>query len=102
LQYAAEAVLLILAILFSILLGVAGVALAQRLMPVQRRKPHNSAIGTLYGARFVHHGHTIDELEIVRRFMLETWVLFTKLASFSRRFGTKEQLIDHLDAMKLS
>jgi hypothetical protein len=50
----------------------------------------------------VHHGHTIDELEIVRRFMLETWVLFTKLASFSRRFGTKEQLIDHLDAMKLS
>jgi hypothetical protein len=102
LQYTAEAVLLILAILFSMLLGVAGVALAQRLMPVQRRKPHNSAIGTLYWARFVHHGHTIDELEIVRRFMLETWVLFTKLASFSRRFGTKEQLIDHLDAMKLS
>jgi len=56
LTYAAEAVLLILAILFSMLLGVAGVALAQRLMPVQRRKPHNSAIGTLYGGLYVLFG----------------------------------------------
>ncbi len=38
------------------LLGVAGVALVQRLMPVQRRKPHNSAIGILYGGLYVLFG----------------------------------------------
>ncbi len=38
------------------LLGVAGVALAQRWIPVQRRKPHNSAMGTLYGGLYVMFG----------------------------------------------
>jgi hypothetical protein len=38
------------------LLRVVGVALAQRLMPVQRRKPHNSAIGLLYGGLYVLFG----------------------------------------------
>ena len=55
-QYAAQVLFFILAILFSMLLGVVGVALAQRLMPVQRRKPHNSAIGVLYGGLYVLFG----------------------------------------------
>lgn len=38
------------------LLGVAGVALTQRLIPVQRRKPHNAAIGVLYGGLYVLFG----------------------------------------------
>ena len=38
------------------LLGVAGVALAQRRIPVQRRKPHNAAMGTLYGGLYVMFG----------------------------------------------
>jgi hypothetical protein len=46
--------------------------------------------------------HTIDELEMVRTVMLDAWVLFLKLAKTSRRFDTKEQLIDHLEAMKLT
>ena len=48
--------LLITTILLSMLLGVAGVALVQRLIPVQRRKPHNSAIGILYGGLYVLFG----------------------------------------------
>ena len=53
-------------------------------------------------SRFVHHGHTIDQLETIRAFMLDAWVLFLELAKASRKFDTKEQLIDHLEAMKLS
>lgn len=53
-------------------------------------------------SRFVHHGHTIDELETVKSFMIDAWVLFLELAKASRKYGTKEQLIDHLEAMKLS
>lgn len=48
--------ILILVILLSVLLGVTGVALAQRLMPVQRRKPHNGAIGVIYGGIYVLFG----------------------------------------------
>jgi hypothetical protein len=56
LGYAATAFLFVLIILLSMLVGVAAVALIQRLMPVQRRKPHNSAIGTLYGGLYVLFG----------------------------------------------
>jgi hypothetical protein len=38
------------------LLGVAGVALAQRWIPVQRRKPHNSAMGGLEGGLRIMFG----------------------------------------------
>ena len=53
-------------------------------------------------SKFVHHGHTIDELETVRSFMLDVWVFFTSLAKNSDRYDTREQLIDHLEAMKLA
>jgi hypothetical protein len=56
LQYAATAFLLLLTILLAMLLGVAGVALTQRLMPVQQRNPHNAAIGILYGGLYVLFG----------------------------------------------
>jgi hypothetical protein len=53
-------------------------------------------------SRFIHHNHTIDQLEVVRKFMLKAWVFFLELAKTSRRFETKDELIDHLEAMKLS
>ena len=53
-------------------------------------------------SRFIHHGHTIEERETVWQFMISAWALFTTLAKFSQRFETKEELIDHLEAMKLS
>ena len=55
-EYAVTAFFFALVILLSMLLGVAGVALVQRLIPVQRRKPHNSAMGTLYGGLYVLFG----------------------------------------------
>lgn len=53
-------------------------------------------------SRFIHHGHGIDELETVRTFLINVWDLFTKLAKAASQFETKEHLIDHLEAMKLS
>lgn len=53
-------------------------------------------------SRFVHHGHSIDELETVRAFMLNVWLLFLELAKVSSRFDTKEELIDYLETLKLS
>lgn len=71
---------------------------------VEKRKAvirHLKAAYTLR-SRFVHHGHTIEERETVWQFMIDAWALFTSLAKTSHRFETKEELIDHLEAMKLS
>jgi hypothetical protein len=53
-------------------------------------------------SKFVHHGHTIDELDTVQTFMINTWALFIRLAKDSHRYETKEQLIDDPEEMKLS
>ena len=53
-------------------------------------------------SKFIHHGHTIEERETVWRFMISAWALFTTLAEASQRFETKEEFIEHLEAMKLS
>ena len=71
---------------------------------VEKRKAVIRSLKAAYSlrSRFVRHGNTIDELETVRNLMLDTWLLFLELAKASRRFDTKEQFIDHLEAMKLA
>jgi hypothetical protein len=65
LGYAATAFLFALIIVLSMLVGVAGVALIQRLIPVERRKPHNTAIGTLYGGVYVLFGVIIGFIALI-------------------------------------
>jgi hypothetical protein len=50
------AVFLVLIVVLSMLLGVAGVALTRRLVPVQRREPHNAALGIIYGGLYILFG----------------------------------------------
>jgi hypothetical protein len=71
---------------------------------VEKRKAVIRNLKAAYSLRskFVHHGHTIADLETVKNFMLDTWVFFLELAKNSREFGTKDHFIDHLEAMKLS
>lgn len=71
---------------------------------VEKRKAIIRNLKAAYALRskFIHHGHTIEERETVWRFMIEAWAFFTNLAKASQRFETKEELIDHLEAMKLS
>jgi hypothetical protein len=56
LEYVTIAVLFLLPILLLTLLGAAGVPLTQRLVPVEQRKPHNTAIGIIYGGLYVLFG----------------------------------------------
>jgi hypothetical protein len=53
-------------------------------------------------SKFIHHGETIDEVETVKTFMLDTWRLFITLVKASHKFDTKAQFIASIDAMKLS
>lgn len=53
-------------------------------------------------SRFVHHGHTIEERETIWHFMFNAWFLFTTLAKVSQGYETKEDLIEDLEAIKLS
>ncbi len=48
-DYVTIAVLFLLPIFLLTLLGAAGVPLTQRLVPVEQRKPHNVAMGIIYG-----------------------------------------------------
>ena len=50
------AVLFLLPIFLLTLLGAAGVPLTQRLVPVEQRKPHNVAMGIIYGGLYVLFG----------------------------------------------
>ena len=71
----------------------------------EKRRATVSNLKATYALRsnFVHHGHTtIDELDTVKTFMINSWALFIQLAKDSHGYETKEQLIDHLEDMKLS
>lgn len=51
---------------------------------------------------FVHHGHTIEDLETLKEFMLNTWRFFSHLIQNANRFNTGEQLIDAIEERKLT
>lgn len=55
-DYVTIAVLFLLPIFLLTLLGAAGVPLTQRLVPVEQRKPHNVAMGIIYGGLYVLFG----------------------------------------------
>jgi len=60
LEYVTIAVLFLLPIFLLTLLGAAGVQLTQRLVPVEQRKPHNAAIGIIYGGLYVLFGEIVE------------------------------------------
>lgn len=53
-------------------------------------------------SRFVHHGAEIGESEIVSRFARHGLVLFSRITKNVSRYGSKQELLDHIDRMKLS
>ena len=53
-------------------------------------------------SRFLHHGYTIDELELLARFMKSVWKFVITLIGKVEEFKTKEEFIEHLEKMKLS
>jgi hypothetical protein len=65
LEYVTIAFLFLLPIFLLALLGAAGVPLTQRLVPVEQRKPHNAAIGIIYGGLYVLFGVIVGFISLL-------------------------------------
>lgn len=53
-------------------------------------------------SRYLHHGHSAAELEELKGFYMNTWILFVELLSNVDRFKTKEGLLAFVDDMKFN
>ena len=51
---------------------------------------------------FVHHGASIESLEILQKFMEIAWNVMLALIGSTRQLRTRQELIDHLDDRRLS
>lgn len=68
------------------------------------RKSIISNLKKAYNLRslFIHHGHTVEDLETLKEFMLNVWTFFCLFIQNSNRFNSKEQLIESIEKIKLS
>lgn len=66
-------------------------------MSLSRRR-----VSTANGTSPVHHGSDIEDSESFKRFVLHGLKMFLKLIKLVDVFETKDQLLDHIDRMKLS
>jgi hypothetical protein len=71
---------------------------------LQKRKSIIKTIKSVYGvrSRYLHHGHTSSELELVSEFMMCVWVFFVQLIGNAERFSSKEIFIAAIDDHKLA
>ena len=51
---------------------------------------------------FVHHGASIESLEILQKFMEIAWYVILALIGSTHQFRTRQELLDHLDDKRLS
>jgi len=94
LEYALTAILFLLPILLCALLGAVGVPLTQRLIPVERRKPHNAAIGIIYGGLYVLFGVIVGftSLLVLNNYNAARVVVQSETADLARIYALAQQL----------
>jgi hypothetical protein len=94
LEYAATAFLFLLPIFLSALLGAVGVPLTQRIVPVERRKPHNAAIGIIYGGLYVLFGVIVGftSLLVLNNYNAARVVVQSESADLARIYELAQQL----------
>jgi hypothetical protein len=51
---------------------------------------------------FIHHGHSIQDLDALSTFMLNAWTCFTVLLRNASRYQTRDQLITALEDRKMT
>lgn len=68
------------------------------------RKLIIKTIKSVYGVRskYLHHGHTSSELELISEFMMHVWVFFIQLLANVDRFATQAEFVNAIDDHKLS
>jgi hypothetical protein len=54
-----------------------------------------------FRSAFLHHGRAIDNIEVLKKFMIDVWGCFIQLIHNAYRFKTKGQLIDEIEERKL-
>lgn len=71
---------------------------------IDERSAALADVRTAYSLRssFVHHGVDIEDREAVNRFVRHGLRFFLRVAKNINRFSNKEQILDHIDRMKLS
>jgi hypothetical protein len=94
LNYAAAAFLFFLSILLPALLAAVGVSLMQRLMPVEQRKPHNAAIGIIYGGLYVLFGVIVGfaSLLVLNNYNAARIVMESETGDLARIYALAGQL----------
>lgn len=70
----------------------------------EERKQIINRVKSVYTLRskFIHHGHSIDDLQTLERFMFDAWLFSQALILDINRFKTKEQFITKIEEVKLS
>jgi hypothetical protein len=53
-------------------------------------------------SKFIHHGQSIKDVEVLQTFMLNAWTGFTVLLANINRLQSKDQLIDELEDRKMA
>jgi len=71
---------------------------------LEKRKAIIRTIKSAYGvrSRYLHHGHTSSELELVSEFMRCVWGFFIQLVDNIDKFKSKEEFVVAIDDHKLS
>lgn len=69
-----------------------------------KRKAIIKTIKAVYGIRskYLHHGHTSSELELITEFMRYVWVFFWHMVENADQFNSKEDFISAIDDHKLA
>ena len=69
---------------------------------IDERKNIVRNIKDVYGIRskYLHHGHSSSELESISKFMLNVWVVITKLLLDADRFVDKSAFINEIEDRK--
>lgn len=71
---------------------------------LEARKAVASNVDDIYRLRssFIHHGNSVEDLDVLSEFMLNAWTCFVVLLGNKDQFGTKDELISALENMKFS
>jgi hypothetical protein len=75
-------------------------------VPVEERKLIVKNIRDTYALRssFIHHGKniSIEDLDTLKKFMIDTWLCMIELVTFASRNVTRQQFFDELETRRLS
>jgi hypothetical protein len=71
---------------------------------LEERRDIVMTVRKTYGMRsgFIHHGHSLDDIEVFERFLGYAWSCLLELLRLRDKFTTRFELLGKLDDMKLS